>query len=81
MLHTSPVAKETVGITQNLYSCWQERENILRRGKGKHSLHRVLMKYTENISTIINFFLCTSCCYDHNFMIYFITFSSAVLEL
>lgn len=80
MWHASPVAKET-GIAQNLYSCWQGREIILRRGRGKHSVHRVLMKYIENISTIIKFGLCTSSCYDHYVMIYYITFSFAGLEL
>lgn len=81
MWHESPVAKETVCITQNLYSCWQGREIILRRGRGKESVHRVLMKYLENISTIIIFGLCTSSCYDHYAMIYSITFILAVLEL
>lgn len=85
----------TVGITQNLYSWWQGRE-IIAVCRGNHNVQGVLLKYIENISTVINFGLCPSCSHDHFtismmrfivvyqlvlFSYYFIIFNSIVLEL
>lgn len=61
-------------VLHKIYTLVDREEKSFPEEVEENSVHRVLIKYIVNIPPIINFVLCTSCFYDHNFIIYSITF-------